>query len=344
VDTPNLTLTFAFLAGLVSFASPCVLPLVPAYLGYLGGTSVMASKGEDSRQGTAQTFFHALFFVLGFGLVFILLGATATLIGQILFDSTILLQRVGGVLLVIFGLKLMGVGWGRKSWALAAMVVALITFVLDSGWIVQGEWAWGGDGLRWLQESLLMGLVVLAGAGWSTARQVILAAAAGILNFMASYDAFVPNLLASGLIVAVTVLMNRTDLFFAEKKIELEQTGSLTGQTGYLRSLLFGVVFAAGWTPCVGPILASILVVASQMNTVGQGVLLLTAYTLGLGIPFLLVGLAFGPVSKWLRKMNRYVGVISILSGVVLALMGILIFTDSLSFLAGYGSFVDLEL
>ena len=80
------------------------------------------------------------------------------------------------------------------------------------------------------------------------------------------------------------------------------------------------------------------------MNTVGQGVLLLTAYTLGLGIPFLLVGLAFGPVSKWLRKMNRYVGVISILSGVVLALMGILIFTDSLSFLAGYGSFVDLEL
>lgn len=189
-----------------------------------------------------------------------------------------------------------------------------------------------------------MGLVVLAGAGWSTARQVILAAAAGILNFMASYDAFVPNLLASGLIVAVTVLMNRTDLFFAEKKIELEQTGSLTGQTGYLRSLLFGVVFAAGWTPCVGPILASILVVASQMNTVGQGVLLLTAYTLGLGIPFLLVGLAFGPVSKWLRKMNRYVGVISILSGVVLALMGILIFTDSLSFLAGYGSFVDLEL
>lgn len=198
--------------------------------------------------------------------------------------------------------------------------------------------------MRWLQESLLMGLVVWAGAGWSTARQIILAVAAGILNFMASYDALVPNLLTSGLIVTVTVLMNRTDVFYAEKKIELKQTGSPTGQTGYLRSLLFGVVFAAGWTPCVGPILASILVVAGQMNTVGQGVLLLTAYTLGLGIPFLLVGLAFGPVSRWLRKVNRYVGIVSILSGVLLALMGILIFTDSLSFLAGYGSFVDLEL
>ena len=137
--------------------------------------------------------------------------------------------------------------------------------------------------------------------------------------------------------------MNRTDVFYAEK-IELKQTGPQAGQTGYLRSMLFGIVFAAGWTPCVGPILASILVVAGQLNSVGQGVLLLTAYTLGLGIPFLLVGLAFGPVSRWLRKMNRYVGIVSILSGALLVLMGILIFSDSLSFLAGYGSFLDIEL
>ena len=136
------------------------------------------------------------------------------------------------------------------------------------------------------------------------------------------------------------ILLNRVDLFYAEKKIELKQTG----QTGYWRSLLFGVVFAAGWTPCVGPILAGILVVASQLETVGEGILLLTFYTLGLGIPFLLVGLAFGPLSRWLRRINRYLGAISVISGALLVLMGIFIFTDSLTFLSRYGDFFDLEL
>jgi cytochrome c-type biogenesis protein len=142
------------------------------------------------------------------------------------------------------------------------------------------------------------------------------------------------------LIVLITVFLNRADLFYTEKKLELKRTD----QSGYLRSLLFGVVFAAGWTPCIGPILASILVVASQLQTVGQGVLLLVAYSLGLGIPFLLVGLAFGPLSKSLRKMNRYLGVVSVVSGVLLVLMGTLIFTDSLTFLAQYGNFFELEL
>jgi cytochrome c-type biogenesis protein len=125
-----------------------------------------------------------------------------------------------------------------------------------------------------------------------------------------------------------------------EKKLELKETS----QTSYVRSLLFGVVFAAGWTPCVGPILAGILIVASQLETIGQGMLLLVAYTLGLGIPFLLVGLAFGPISRWLRRASRYLGIISMISGVLLVLMGILIFTDSLTFLSQYGSFLELEL
>jgi cytochrome c-type biogenesis protein len=169
---------------------------------------------------------------------------------------------------------------------------------------------------------------------------VILSVAAGILNFLASYDALLPNLAASVMIALAAIFLNRADFFYAEKKIELKPAD----QTGYLRSLLFGVVFAAGWTPCVGPILAGILVVASQLETVGEGVLLLTAYTLGLGIPFLLVGLAFVPLSRWLRRMNRYLGAISTVSGVLLVLMGLLILTGSLTFLSQYSTFFEIEL
>jgi cytochrome c-type biogenesis protein len=340
MDAANITLSIAFLAGLLSFASPCVLPLVPAYVGYLGGTAVTSAEQGGTRRETARTFLHSLLFVLGFGFVFVLLGASATFIGRFLFDSAILLQRVGGVVLVVFGMRLMAIGWSRRRWIAAAVVVALATLVLDSGLIAQGRIGFGDYSLIWLQESLMMGLVVLAGADWSTARRVILAVAAGILNFLASFDLLVPNLLASALITLAVIFLNRADFFYAEKKIELDQSH----QTGYLRSLLFGVVFAAGWTPCVGPILAGILLVASQLETVGQGILLLVAYTLGLGIPFLLVGLAFGPLSRWLRRMNRYLGVISVISGVLLVLMGILIYTDSLAFLSRYGSFFELEL
>jgi cytochrome c biogenesis protein CcdA len=194
--------------------------------------------------------------------------------------------------------------------------------------------------LQRIEESLLVVAVILAGAGFAQPIQIGLAVAAGVLNLLASYDAFVPNLIASLLITLMAIFFNRADLFYADKKFELRQDG----QAGYLRSLLFGVVFAAGWTPCVGPILAGILVVASTLQTVGQGILLLTAYSLGLGIPFLLVGLAFGPLSKSLRRMNRYLGIVSIVSGALLVLMGILIFTDSLGFLSQYGNFFDLEL
>ncbi len=340
MEPVNLTLSLAFLAGLLSFASPCVLPLVPAYMGYLGGTAVMSGQEEGARRETARVFFHSLLFVLGFGLVFVLLGASATFIGRFLFDSSILLRRVGGVLLVVFGMRLMAIGWSQRRWIAAAIVVALASFVLDSGLLAQGRITFDEYAIVWLQESLMMGLVVLAGAGWSTARQVILAVAAGIFNFMASYDAPLPNAVASVLIPLAVILLNRADFFYAEKKIELQQAG----QSGYLRSLLFGVVFAAGWTPCVGPILAGILVVASQLETVGQGILLLIFYTLGLGIPFLLVGLAFGPLSRWLRRLNRYLGAVSVISGVLLVLMGIFIFTDSLTFLSRYGNFLDFEL
>ncbi len=339
MDATNLTLPVAFLAGLLSFLSPCVLPLVPAYIGYLGGTAVL-SAGEAGQRETLRTFLHALFFVLGFGLVFIMLGASATFIGRFLFDSTILLQRVGGVLLVIFGMRLLATGWDWQEWSLGAMSAGAITFLLASG-LFAGLGAGSCEyALTAVVESVMIFLAVFAGADWSTFRRVILAVAAGGLNFLASFDFLVPNVVASLLIVLAVIFLNRVDVFYAERRVELKQGG----QIGYLRSLLFGVVFAAGWTPCLGPILAGILVVASQLDTVGQGVLLLSAYTLGLGIPFLLVGVALGPLSRWLRRMNRYLGIVSIVSGILLVVMGLLILTGSLRFLSQYGNFFELEL
>jgi cytochrome c-type biogenesis protein len=338
MDVQNLTLGIAFLAGLLSFVSPCVLPLVPAYIGYLGGTTVIAGETKQARGETLRVFSHSLAFVLGFMLVFVLLGASATFFGRILLGYSLLLQRVGGVMLVVFGMRLMGTSWSRRRWIVSALVVAVGTFVVASGMLSSGS-DFGQYSLVWLEESIMMGLIVLAGAGWSRSRQIILAVGAGVLNFLASYDLLVPNLVASALITLITYFFNRVDLFYSEKKLEIDQSR----QTGYLRSLLFGVVFAAGWTPCVGPILAAILIVASQLQTIGQGVLLLVAYSLGLAIPFLIVGLAFGPLSQQLRKMNRYLGIVSIVSGVLLVLMGILIFTNSLTFLAQYGNFFEFE-
>jgi cytochrome c-type biogenesis protein len=329
VDTQNLTLPLAFLAGLLSFASPCVLPLVPAYIGYLGGTAVMDGGQVDSRRETWRTFSHSLLFVLGFMAIFVLLGASATFVGRLLLDYSVLLQRVGGVLLVIFGMRLMAIEWGRQRWIAAGVVVGLATLLLSNSLPRER-----------LEEGLVMVAVILAGAGFAQPIQIGLAVLAGVLNYMSSYDALVPNLVASVLVGLMAVFLNRSDFFYAEKKIELRQTD----QSGYMRSLLFGVVFAAGWTPCVGPILAGILILAGTLGTVGQGVMMLVAYSLGLGIPFLLVGLAFGPLSAWLRRMNRYLGIVSIVSGILLVLMGVLIFTDSLGFLAQYSGFFELSL
>jgi cytochrome c-type biogenesis protein len=298
---------------------------------------VMGAEVDGSARDTWRTFFHSLLFVLGFMMVFVLLGASATFIGRLLLNYSLLLQRVGGVLLVIFGMRLMGLGWSRDRWIAAAVLAGLFALLLNKNLPLER-----------VEESLLIAAVVLTGADFSNPPrsgslrsgplQIGLAAIAGALNFFASYDDPVPKLIASLLITLMAILFSHTDLFYTEKKLELQQSG----QTGYLRSLLFGVVFAAGWTPCVGPILAAILVVASTLQTVHQGVFLLTAYSLGLGIPFLVVGLAFGPLSRWLRRMNRYLGVVSMVSGGLLVLMGILIFTDSLGILAQYGNFFEL--
>lgn len=329
----GLTLSLAFLGGLLSFLSPCVLPLVPAYLGFLRGAAVMTGEQATTRREAMTSFVHAWLFVLGFSLVFVLLGASATFIGRLAQAYALGLQRIGGILLILFGVRLMSANWDLKRWLGVAVLAALVTLTLQIGLLAGGRIDTMESLLWWIAESAMVGLIVLAGAGRSLGITTTLAVAAGFLHFLISAESLLPNLVVSGLIAVMTIILHRTELFYAEKRLEFRPAQPVN----YVYSLLLGVVFAAGWTPCVGPILAAILGIASQLQTVSQGMLLLSVYALGLGIPFLLLGLAFGSLSKWLWKMNRYLGVVNGVSGWLILFTGILIETDMLSFLASYG-------
>lgn len=225
MDINGVSLVTAVAAGLLSFISPCVLPMVPVYIGYLSGSAAEAS-------GRAATVRQALLFVLGFTAVFVALGASAGLLGAGLNEYLPLLRQAGGVLLIVFGLHTMG----------------LITI----------------------------------------------------------------------------------PLLYRDSRLDYRPAS-----VGGLSAFLVGTVFALGWTPCVGPILAAILLMASETATVGQGALLLAVYSLGLGIPFLATALALGSANRFLKRLNRYHRVIELVSGLFLVVMGILLFTNTMQRLAG---------
>lgn len=230
----QVSLGIAFLAGLVSFLSPCILPLVPIYLIQLAGHSVyQAAQEEHDRRARLTTFSHAALFVLGFTLAFLCLGATASALGSFLRSYQILLREVGGVILVIFGLHLTG--------------IFKIPF------------------LYWQKR----------------------------------FD-FRPN------------------------------------RPSYPASLLIGIIFAIGWTPCVGLILGPILALAANAATLRQGVLLLLFYSLGLGVPFLVLGLGLDRMNSLFAWLKPHLGKIEIVTGLVMIAAGVLIFFNMLPILNQY--------
>jgi cytochrome c-type biogenesis protein len=240
MDPSEVTIGLALLAGLASFLSPCVLALVPAYVGYLGGVSISPEGVVVRNRWT--TFAHGLAFVLGFSLVFVLLGAAASLAGAVLYDFRTWLARIGGLVVILFGLHTMG--------------VIHIPF-LD----------------------------------YDTRRQVA------------------PD-----------------------------------RRYGYLSSVMMGVFFSAGWAPCVGPVLGAVLTLALSSAALGQGVLMLTAYSIGLAIPFLLAALGVGRVAELMRRHANTVRYASFVTGALMVVVGVMLLTGTLERLARFGFFVDFGL
>lgn len=253
----DIGLAPAFLAGFISFVSPCVLPLVPAYIGYLGGTAV--TTAGTTQRSHYITFVHALFFVLGFTSIFVLLGATASAVGQLLNQQVYTIQKIGGVIVILFGLHMMGL------------------FTALEG-AIQARPAW--------RESIV-GRALLPILRWFNS------------------------------------------LLYTEKRVHMQTNPGL----GFFSSFLVGIFFAAGWTPCVGPILGTILLAASSAESVTRGTIVLTAYSLGLGIPFLLTGLLLESMTGLLRRARPYLGIISFISGLFLIYVGFLLFTHQLGVL-----------
>jgi cytochrome c-type biogenesis protein len=232
----GITLLGAFAAGLLSFLSPCVLPLTPVYIARLAGPAILEGSALDARRKAAlrlTTTLHAAAFVCGFALTFIALGATAGVLGSLLASHQLLLRQVGGVVLMLFGLHV-----------------------------------------------------------------------AGILRLPA---------------------LDR------ERRFDLRPA-----TRSYPASLLIGLIFALGWTPCVGPILAGVLVLAAQARTLAFGVLLLAVYSLGLGVPFLALGLAFDRLAPALKRLTPYLRAVELVTGFLLAVIGVVIFFNWLLIINGW--------
>ncbi len=282
------------------------------------------------------TFLHALALVAGFTLVFTLLGASVGLLGnRVLEDFLPLIVRVGSILLVVFALQVAHLKLKYWQWGVFALIIAGLTYWLGGSLFDQSTRLLG---------AILMGVVVLAGAKWDRLILVVLAVVAGALSWLTSeYGSFffagesfytLLRILETGLVVSLIFFGNLTNVFDREMRMDM---GNRMGGVSYLRSGVVGVVFAAGWTPCVGPILASILLLASQTQTAAQGALLLFVYSLGLGIPFLIAGALFSRLTVYLPKFYKWLPTISIISGLLLIFVALLMFTGSLSKLSNVG-------
>lgn len=230
--TGNLTIAVAFAAGIVSFASPCCLPMVPAYVSYIVGGNT-----ADARPARRTALEQSLAFVLGFTVVFVALWASIGLVGYLLRDQVDVLRQVGGAILILMGLH-------------------------------------------------VAGLVSLPGLGRQAGPRM------------------------------GSLLRRRPD-------------GTVEHQRPNVgRSMLFGVVFAAGWTPCVGPILSGIIGLASLRSSVGEGALLLVAYAVGLGVPFIFVALGASALGRRLTWFARHEATVSVVTGGLLMVVGFLMMSN----------------
>jgi len=227
-DSASLGLFVAFAAGVLSFLSPCVLPLVPSYLGFVTGMSIEEMSGRRR-----VVMLHSSLFVLGFSIVFILVGLSATALGRALNFNSVWLARTGGVLIILFGIYLLG--------------------------IVR---------VPWLER---------------------------------------------------------------EQRLHLENK-----PLGYLGSVVVGMAFAAGWTPCIGPVLGGILTLASTQQDLSRGAILLAVYSAGLAVPFLVTAWAVESFFEWFKSFRRYLPFVQKASGALLIVVGVLLVSGQFTRMAAW--------
>ena len=279
---------FVFAAGLGSFLSPCVLPLVPGYLSMLSGVGVDKLKEGEGETGKLLT--AALAFVVGLSAVFITMGATASAVGQFLLQHRNLLAPIAGALIILFGLHL--IGWLIKIPVRVGLMVGIALVALGS-------------------------LLFLPAAAHLIVQPVHVYAIA--LVFL-----FGPPL---------TRWLNRD--------VHMRDVGGKN--PGIVSGFLLGFAFALGWTPCIGPILTTVLAIAASRGSVRDGVILLALYSAGLAIPFLLTAVGVGRFMKFYQKFRKHLHTVEVCSGVLLLFVGGLIFANNLTFVSSHLSGVSGE-
>ncbi len=341
----ELNLGLAFIAGLVSFISPCVLPLVPAYVGYMGGrlTNTVAAnlhlgisdrpKSVRQRFGTAL---HGVFFVAGFTFVFVTIGLLSTAFIQEIGGSninqvTVLIGRIGGILIVFFGLHFMG-ALSRLFARLRAAEGLLSSplFSLGIALVVSAGIAWGVTGTLALWTSPLW-----QSNAWLPALAVALLVALWLALVFAG--AFTDS---AGFWTDFLTRLETT--LYADTRRQMNATHS----KGLGGSALMGVVFAAGWTPCIGPVYGAVLTLAASGGDVSRAGTLLAAYSLGLGVPFLFTALLLDQAQGLLRRVQRQMRTIELASGTFLILIGVLVASGRLQDLSAQfaGDFAEFSI
>ena len=276
-----------FLAGVISFLSPCVLPLVPGYVSMLSGVGVEQLK--EGEGGTGKLLGLAFAFVIGFSVVFITLGASASAVGSFMLRNRTLIAPIAGALIVLVGLHLGG--W-------------LIKIPVKVGIIVGG---------------VLVAIGVALNLRYGNTLEI---------KPMQFYAASLVFLLGP----SMTRWLNRD--------VHLRNVGG-GSQPGIVSGFLLGFAFAFGWTPCIGPILTSVLALAATKDTIGEGVLLLAFYSAGLAIPFLLTAVGIGRFLKFYQRFRKHLHTVEVFSGVLLLAIGGLIFFNELTLLSQHLTFLN---
>ncbi len=275
----NVSLWAAFLAGIIAFLSPCVLPIIPGYIAYISGVSISST---EERTFDPKVVYSAIAFVIGFSIVFTALGAASTAVGQLLQEYKDIISKIAGLLVILLGIHFTGIFQSEKVKIWLA-VIAGISFLLY-------------------------------GYGYITTKDP--------LN-----DYF--------LLIILTVLLYVFYYSGAYRILYQQKTTEVRKKPpGIIGAFVVGMAFAFGWTPCIGPILGAILIYASQQETVMQGIVLLFAFSMGLGIPFIITAFAINQFFKFFNFMRKYFLVIEVAGGLLLILVGILIITGSMEKIA----------